>query len=192
MPDNRDELDRLLDSVLATYADPGPDSGLASRILSRLAAEAGPAPRRRWLPWVIALPAAAVLLLFILLSGPETNHRAVAPKQARVSQQPPAAPQAANRPAPSAAPIRRAGTPLGKPRPRRAALAAHWAPLPKLDFFPTPQPLSPEEQALVEFAAHASKSDRESLLKAKEQADAPLRIAAIEIKPLEPPASGAN
>ena len=32
MPE-KDDLDRLLDSALSTYADPGPESGLEERVL---------------------------------------------------------------------------------------------------------------------------------------------------------------
>lgn len=194
MPDNRDQLDRLLDSALATYSDPGPDSGLERRILDRMAADTAAAPRRRWLAWAIALPAAASLLLFIVLAGTRILHRpASAPPQAHTTAQPPApSSEAANSLRARPAPINRAETELRKPSPRRAHLEARPAPLPKLEIFPTPQPLSPQEQALVEFATHATPSERESLIAAKGHADAPLRIDAIEIKPLEPPAAGAN
>src|SRR6185312_1147206 len=74
LQDNRDQLDRVLDSALATYADPGPDSGLEQRILGRIANEATPAPRRRWLAWSIALPVAAGLLIFAVLAGPRLVH----------------------------------------------------------------------------------------------------------------------
>ncbi len=60
----KDELDSLLDAALVTYADPGPDSGLEQRILARISAEnfaaSAPAPRRRWLPWGIALAGACL------------------------------------------------------------------------------------------------------------------------------------
>lgn len=193
MHDSRDELDRLLDSALANYADPGPDSGLEGRIMSRMATETSPAPRRRWLAWAIALPAAAALLLFILFSYPWTNPPSSTPQQANVTQQQ-AAPsiEAANRPPSRPTPIRRSDTLPGRPHPSRKPLSANPAPLPKLDIFPTLQPLSPQEQALVDFAERATKSERESLIAAQRQADAPLRIAAIEIKPLEPSAAGAN
>jgi hypothetical protein len=221
--DNRGELDRLLDSALATYADPGPNSGLERRILNRLAVEATPAPRPRWLPWAIALPAAVALLLFILLSGTRPFHApSSAPPQAHSSSPPSpnSSRHAAENPgkdlyessnrhaAEEPGKVLYQGTtsvvpkkqsrergalaPAATPRPKRAVLAANSAPLPKLDVFPTPQPLSPEEQALVNFAARASKSEREALIAAQQQDDAPLRIAAIEIQPLEPPASGAH
>lgn len=191
MHDNRDEIDLLLDSALATYTDPGPDCALEQRILTRIAAEAHAAPRR-WLPWAIALPAAASLLIFILISHPWTNHTSVLPQQANVSHRPMPSTKAANRPSSQAAQTRRSKIPLRKQRPRHRALAVRSAPLPKLDIFPTPQPLSPQERALVNFAAHATKSERESLVTLQQQADAPLHIAAIQILPLQPPAAGAN
>lgn len=193
MPDNRDELDRLLDSALATYGDPGAESGLEERILSRMAAEANPAPRRRWPAWAMVLPVAASLLFLLLLSRPGTKSAPVATSQnAQPASRRAAGLEAANQPSSHPTPIHRARALLRKPRLGRTAVAAQSAPLPKLEIFPSPQPLGPQEQALVDFAAHATKSERESLIAAKPQTDAPLRIAALEIKPLEPPAAGAN
>lgn len=192
MHDSCDELDRLFDSALADYADPGPDSGLESRILSRIAEETHSTPRRRWLAWAVALPAAAIFLFFILISHPWTHHTPTIPQQADVSHQPAPSIQGANRPSSTPTLIHRSQAPVRKERPRRVAFATRSAPLPKLEIFPTPQPLTPQEQALVNFAAHASKSERESLVTAQQQADAPLHIAAIQIKPLQPPAAGAN
>lgn len=240
MPDNRDQLDRLLDSALATYADPGPDSDFEGRILSRMANERIPAPRRRWLKWAVALPVAAALVLFLSLSGVWRVQMTPSSPQARnlrqpsastpgevaekeraesgMSRQRPAVAKARHtldgangptevvpcyKPLPSScettssqpqrpAPMRRSDALLRKPNLHRVELAARSAPLPKLEIYPTPQPLSSQEEALVNFAAHAPQSERESLLSGQEQSDAPLRIAAIEIQPLEPPASGAN
>jgi hypothetical protein len=65
-------------------------------------------------------------------------------------------------------------------------------PLPKREVFPTPQPLSPEEQAFVEFAARAPETERQLFIEAQKRDDAPLSIAAIEIQPLDPPDHGGN
>lgn len=189
----------LIDAALATYADPGPDSGLDRRVMARIAearisAEASPR-RRRWLPWAIALPAVACLLLFLLmLSGPKPLHPpASGPAQARQSQEPPTrAEQSASPTTPQAAAARSVKAPGRRHRRRSQALAAKAIPLPKLDVFPAPRPLTPEEQALVEFAAHATKAERESFFAAQQQADEPLHIAAIQIAPIELPAPGAN
>jgi len=191
MPD-RDELDLLLRSALNTYADPGPESDLARRILARISAEAAPAPPRRWLPWVIAPPIAACLLVLIFRSGPWPAHRpsghagqTPTSTQSLIATAHPEMPST-----PRHIQSRNSRTP--EPQQHRAVLAAKTAPLPKLDVFPTPQPLTPEEQALAVFAAHAPESERQSLIEAQANADAPLSIAAIQIQPLEPPDQGAN
>ncbi|MDE3150299.1 MAG: hypothetical protein KGL37_12590 [Acidobacteriota bacterium] len=202
MREKNDDLDLLpdvlIDAALATYADPGPDSGLDRRVMARISEAriaAEPAPRRRWLPWAIALPAAACLLLFLLvLSGPKQLHPPSSnPEQANQSQEAPiAVARTAPSTAPQALPAHGTKAPGHGPRSRATALAAKPAPLPKLDVFPTPRPLTPEEQALVEFAAHATKAERESFFAAQQQADEPLQIVAIQIPPLEPPAPGTN
>ena len=85
-----DPLDRLLDSALATYADPALDAGLEKRVLEALTIErrtgeirSAPASSRRWLPWVIAVPLAASLLLSI---GTERFRHAPSSQQQQASQ----------------------------------------------------------------------------------------------------------
>lgn len=213
MPDNRDELDRLVDSALATYADPGPDSdlerrvlnriatetalatyadpgpdsGLEQRILSRIAAEAVRSSRRPWLGWSVALPfAAACLLLFILFSRPRTNHPAAKP-EANVARRPvtPSI-ETASHPAAHSTPNRHSETPLGKQRPRLNTLAAKSAPLPKLDVFPTPQPLTSQERALAAYVAHMPLAEQQSLARPR-QNPVPLNMASIRTLPMETP-----
>lgn len=196
MQDEHGQLDRVLDSALATYADPGPASGLERRILSRIANEASPAPRRRWLAWAIALPVAVGLLLFAVLAGSRLVHAPSSiPPQTRIlalqSEGSDMDASGAKGRIESVAPANQS-SPDTKMQPPHAVLETKSAPLPKLDVFPTPQPLSPEERALVEFAAHAPQSERESLMAAQREADASLRITAIEIMPLESPAAGEN
>lgn len=192
MHDSRNKLDRLLDSALADYADPGPDSGLESRILSGIPTETHATPRHRRLAWAIALPAAAILLLFIRISHPWTHRTSTMPQQANVSHRSTPFIATVNHPRPQVAQTRNSDALLQKDRPRHKALAARPVPLPKLDLFPTPQPLTPQERALVDFASHASNSERESLIAAQQQANAPLQISAIQIKPLPPPVPDTN
>lgn len=193
MPEN-DPLDRLIDSALATYADPSPGLALVQRALARVAAEGGHARTHRWLPWAIALPVATGLLILIMLSGSKPVHRAPdRTNHAQISQPPHIATTGTGQLflAHSAA-TQHVNTSRQQTPARRAAFVAKTAPLPKLNVFPTPQPLTPEEQALAEFAARASTSERQSLLTAQEQADAPLQIAAIQIQPIPPPTQGEN
>jgi len=193
MPEH-DELDLQIQQALKSYADPGRESGLEERILARIAAESAPAQRRRWLPWAIALPIAAGLLVFLLLSA----HRKAAPTQAHHLQAPMAQQTEVadvgqkTLTAPHATQIEKAGGVPRLPRLRGNVSAAKAPPLPKLDVFPMPRPLSPEERALAVFAARATEAERQSLIEAREQADAPIKIAAIEIQPLNPPDHGGN
>lgn len=190
MPE-RDDLNSMLDSALTTYGDPGPDSGLEQRVLTRVAAEAAPLPLRRWLPWAIALPVAACLLILVT-SRPKISHSPDAHSTGVNQASEPAAarpvPQLALQPAPA----RRGELAARKSRPQSVAIAAKSAPLPKLDVFPTPQALTPEEQALVAFARQAPASERKALLEAQKIKDEPLHIAAIYIPPIEPPEPDGN
>ena len=200
MPE-KDELDVLLDSALATYADPGPDSGLERRVLAALAAERAPgqergAGRARWMPWVIAVPVAASLLLWLLI--PRNNHSpSVQTEVAHRSDQ--VQRSSTITAAPSARSDKRKEIhPSGakalvhfskdaarlKPCPFKTVEGANCAPLPKLDVFPTPQAMTPQEQALVSATTEAPVPLRKALVEAQE--DAPVHIAAIHIPPVEP------
>jgi hypothetical protein len=197
---DRDELDLLIDSALSTYANPEPDSDFDQRILARVAAEVAPKPPRRWLPWAIALPAAACLVLIIVLSG--SRHTA-SPSGSGDHAQPTRQPLIATaQPTPStnplSTPVHRTKAPLSQLHFRLTSVPNRTAPLPKLDVFPTQQPLSPEEQAFVEFAARAPEPERQSLVEAQARTDAPIDIATIQaietikIQPLETPEEGGN
>jgi hypothetical protein len=67
---------------------------------------------------------------------------------------------------------------------------AQAAPLPKLDVFPTPQPLTAEERALVVIVTQTPLPAREALVEAQSLDAQPVRIAEIHIPQLEPPDPG--
>src|SRR5258708_31997743 len=74
---DKDDLDLLIDAALASYADPGPNDGLEHRMLARIGStrkvpETREAPRRRWLPWAVALPLTAGVFL-VFLTAPKTK-----------------------------------------------------------------------------------------------------------------------
>ncbi len=202
------DFDELLDSALSTYADPGPESGLEDRILARITASAvvarANAPRR-WLVWAFAIPAAACLLVALILPGVKTMHApAGRVSSGQVSSGPASSRQVAPVPAqPSPVTARSFESPalpsarsMREPRGPADQAALRPAPrpsrLPKLDVFPAPQPLSPEEEILARFATQASPAERALFLDAQRQAETPLPIAAIHIPPLDPPVKGDN
>jgi hypothetical protein len=199
MRDN-DELDAMLDSALASYSDPGPDLGLEQRILSRVSRESATKARRRWMPWAFAIPVAAcVVVLAMFASGLLARHsrEAVRPGESATRAHAPAVIAAQ----PDSLPVRTANraermtrtrASVSKAATQPAEIAASVAPLPKLEVFPTPQPLTPAEQELATYAANAPVPERQSLIEANKQVDTPLKIAAIHIPPLETPDKGAN
>jgi hypothetical protein len=213
MPE-RDELDLLLDAGLATYADPGLDSGLEERVLSALAAARMTTQERSrsaWWPkrlaWAVAVPLAASLLLWISIAKishapsshiqqaykPETakTPNAIAP---RIEAGGPAHPSEAKARVHPATSMRLIGSTQDKMKscPLRTSEAAKCAPLPKLDVFPKPTPPSMEEQALVIVANTGPASRREALIESQQHADAPLSIVALNIPPLAAPGEGKN
>lgn len=186
MPDDRDHLDLQIDSALSSYAEP--HAGLADRILTHLAstrANATTSTRKRWLPWAIALPLTACAVLILLLlprttRPPHTQqvHRSTLP-QAQSAQ---------NTTIPQPSHPRERHTQPHLVATRASRHAAHKpAPLPKLDVFPTPRPLSPEEQALVRFVATTPPSEIQAMQRAQQEQDKPLHIAAITIQPIQFP-----
>ena len=234
MPDpmrEKDDLDVLLDSALASYADPGPVSGLEKRVLAALEdARSSPqrAVRNRWLPWAVAVPIAASVLLWIAIANlkhaspmqhqqASQAHETPAPTQVETPAKHPAG---ANESAGEYAVLEghdftgsgetrfgagsvtghdfsravrravstRALAPEGCPS--HSIAGTSCAPLPKLDVFPSPQPLTREEETLVAAVTAGSEAERRALLEAQNRTDAPLSIADLHIPPLAPPDAG--
>jgi hypothetical protein len=185
-----DQLDRILKSALSNYGDPGMDAGLAERILAHVSSEqssnhSAPRWRSRLVLWT-ALPAAACLLiiLFVLkFASPVTQQSARTLQSSSTTN---------NSQAHGAASIASAPkTPLAIRRTQRGPVAvARSAPRPKLDLFPQPQPLSPEEQALYALAMQTPEKQRDAVLGVLKNDDAPLNVAALRIQPLEIPDTG--
>jgi hypothetical protein len=148
-------LDRELDAALAKYAAVEPRAGLEERILANLHAARTQVPEHRWWYWGVAVALAAVLLVVVTLtwkSGRSTPPQIVqnpSPTQKGPRQSPPQV--AANNEHESVTSI--------SARPRRsvhnpqAATVVAVAANPKLDVFPSPQPLSEQEQILADYVA---------------------------------------
>jgi hypothetical protein len=145
----QDELDTILDAALAKYAAADPRTGLEDRVLAHLRAERTRTPAPAWRRWSVAAALAVVVVAVALAlrPGKVTTHPAVgtqAPNQ-------PATQAASNRggsdslpPEPTA--VRKRTTPRTHPP---ILIAAQ----PKLDQFPSPQPLSDQERILAIYVA---------------------------------------
>jgi len=186
---DRDDLERALDSALASYVEPEPSSGLEARILASTTRADSRPNSLRWLPW--AIPALAALLLLAIFL---THRGTVRHEKLPVAIGLPGPRPSISSPPPAVASVQ---TPPPRPvLPRLARLnhviALERPPLPKLEVFPTPTPLSPEEQALVILVNRDPKEITQSATSNQGQTAEPLRIAAIQIPPLNPPDNGRN
>jgi hypothetical protein len=197
----KDDLNLLLDAALHSYSDPGAglDSGLEQRILHRIAEHAGvhaqSSRRRRLIPinrlWAVGLSLAAATVLLVIVSAPWRKTRPrVAPQVApyvAVDTQPTVE---SSRPTDHS--VTRTLAPSRRVQLRRERSTTHAAPqqAPKLAVFPTPTPLSAQEQALVRLVSSSSAQQQQDLMTAQQQAATPLRVAAISIPPIQPPQEG--
>jgi hypothetical protein len=183
---DRDELDLLLDSALATYIDAEAKPGLAQRILAATSQCEPRRPAFRWL--AVAVPAlAAVLVVAMLWRQHADSPSETAPAAARVVPSASGSGLAVGPEQVDHQVARRAV----KPTINQSTPSA----LPRRKVFPTPTPLAPQEQALMELASRRSEEVPAQVAKSatrSEQPVEPIHIAAIDIPPLNPPDKGAN
>lgn len=170
-----DALDRRIDAALRAYAEPPETMAArlaAARILERARVQPLRARRAVWWMGAVAVPACAVLIaaaaaLWMLHSAP-VPQMARAPRAPAVVTAPAAPPQAALARIPDAPASRSAPARRSRAHSDRAAATPH---LPKLAVFPTPRPLSAQEQALVAFAEHAPPAVQRAVLEEQKRWD---------------------
>jgi hypothetical protein len=145
-----DVLDRELDAALARYAAVEPRAGLEARVLAHLQAERERLSARSGWGWksVTALAAAVLILAAVLVwtSGRRTqavHHESAATPHAQVAG------NGANRPE---------GPPTPTVTSKASSRGAHHShrlatTVPKLEQFPSPQPLSEQEKMLATYVA---------------------------------------
>ena len=182
----RDLIESRIDAALASYAEPPaiPDARVAAaQVMARLGER--DASRRRW--WMWAAPVAACLLM-VLAVGVGRMMRTVAGPQ--IAWNPPSPPvhEAVGAPEHIPVEIRKMSAPgrrVWMRVNRMAALTAREQALPKLDVFPTPAPLSPQEQALVTFATKEPPEVKQQVIAAEQHIADPINIAELTIRPLD-------
>lgn len=148
------ELDRALDAALAKYAAVEPRAGLEERVLANLRAEWTQVGGRAWWRWSLAAAAVAVIVVAVALvwrSGRPSppvvaNHPAVTTQGS-----PESGTQAANRYGNAVRP--QGHRPIRRTNAHPPHFAAVVAASPKLDQFPSPQPLSEQEEILANYVA---------------------------------------
>ena len=199
--DEQDTIDERIDAALHRYAE-APEFSEPRVALARVRALAEQEPQGRWnsLVWVVPSSVIAVLIAVAVvwvLRVPRTPQIAWVPKAPGVTE---TGPQGL-KPAPSAA---RNGTtevvPFqntnhssrdsnrccgGRHGAIRAVAQEETRALPKQAVFPAPQPLSPQERALLEFVTQTPPEVAKQTIEAQEHLGDPIQIAAIRIRPLD-------
>jgi len=182
MSEREINLDRMIDSALSTYAEPAADSGLEARLRARIDAELRRSRRQRLMVWAAGVLAAAACTVLVIAPWRASSPHNVPRNNAR-NQNP--------RPVLGAGTITRHIDWPAAPQTHRAgqpAIARSTAP--KLDVFPTPEPVTTEEQALVRFAAQNTRLPKNAPMTDERPTVAPIEIAAISIAPIKLPSEG--
>jgi hypothetical protein len=174
----RDELDSTLDAALAKYAAVEPRAGLEGRVLANLRAGGGRAAQRWWWRWSVA--SAAVAITAVLIVATTLAWRSGKPSPPALANHSSTMPHAAKHPTtPVVANGRENQVRGNRARPQQRVATrrttAHRpqsivasAP-PKLDRFPSPQPLSEQEKIL---ASYVEKYPEEAVLLARARTEA--------------------
>jgi hypothetical protein len=155
------QMDELLDSLLAAYSSAEPRPGLETRILANLSAAEREVATARWWNWKwlwagMAVAAALIIIAVALIGG---RHRIAAPPTVVQTQQPaPSQPEVQS----SAPAIHSETARIHSRKPSTAPITQQNATLARRDrpaVFPTPTPLSEQEQLLLRYYASTPRDE---------------------------------
>lgn len=183
-----DRFDALIDRALRSYAEPAevPEARVAlARVMER--ARASESRRRGW--WALGSTAAAVGSAAMVVMG--TVLMMSNARRAEIAWTP-QAPGVVSEGMPSGTSIAKSHV-VAQPRSARLKKAfevretrtAVTKQLPKLDSFPTPRPLTAEEQALVAFAKHGPHEVQRAVLEDQKHWDDPIIVADLQEQPVQ-------
>jgi hypothetical protein len=150
-----DALDRELDAALANYATVEPRAGLEQRVLTNLQAEREKMASRAWWRWPVTVLLAAAVTIAV---GVSLMWRSAKTSPVVSVDRPPTKVQGGGQdgallagdvrnPPPLISSARR--KPTSRDRRRQSTVAAG----PKLEQFPSPQPMSEQEEILASYVA---------------------------------------
>jgi hypothetical protein len=151
---NDADLNRELDTSLAKFATVEPRAGLEERILANLLIERQRAAVHSWWRWPAVAALAAVIVIAVFMAWKPEK-----PKQEVATQHAPTATQSTEHGGPQVltnsknSSIRPHQQPGRRPKPNAFDESAVVASAPKLDQFPSPQPLSEQERMLTDYVA---------------------------------------
>lgn len=173
-----ERMDEWMDAALRSYAEPEgtTEPRLAFARLMEVARQQQLRRRKLLWLWAVAFPA-LVCLALVSMRADWDLHNPRVPEIAWIPQ-----PPVVVRPG-----LAGAGEKAARPdriHSLRRAAVAQQEHLPKLDVFPTPQPLSQEERALLRFAHNSTTNVQRDVIESQQHWDRPLVIAEVKIRPL--------
>ncbi len=192
-----DDLDKLLQEGLESYCDAEPLAGLEERVL-RHVRDKRTVIRWTWFGWAAATACASLLLAVIFgnFGGWPLDSRLTKGVHSTTADGPLSSELRVDRGSAAEKTAPHISNEVAANVPQRQAVHAHGGrglvslkrktrreELPKLEVFPTPHPLSPEERALVEFV-NQHPTEAAQLVDAERRSSEPIQIAAIHIEPL--------
>jgi hypothetical protein len=149
------QFNRELDAALANYAAAEPRPGLEDRVLANLRAERPRVTDRAWWRWSVASALAVIVIMTLALAwrSGKPSHPVVADHSTSAAQttKEPATQVVSNDSANDVRP--QASDPAKRRATRSVRREAVAAATPKLDQFPSPQPLSEQERILQSYVA---------------------------------------
>jgi hypothetical protein len=195
---DKDELDSLLDRALVTYADPGVAPDLAGRVLASIQHIDGRRRPDKWLPLVVGVAAfAGLLFVTLFLARHAAQPASISPtvELAKPHKSGPAGHMEENKSdAERTTRVVTSHFPLKTTYSGRGGFGGriHEQAVPRLEVFPAPAPLTVEERALATLVSQSSGDISQSIADRQKNAAEPVRIAAIQIQPINPPVNGEN
>jgi len=167
------ELDRLIDSALAGYSSAQPLAGLEERVLNRV--RLTDSARRRVLGWAVTIAVgASVVVAAIFLRIPHAPSPAMHDTAGIQTAAPPQSVPEELRVAPKRCRVR-----------IETRRAERGRPLPKLEQFPSPTPMTAEEQALRSFVERYPVGAQQAFAQLHKWSNEPVEIEPIQIPPIQ-------
>ena len=184
-PKDQENLHRWLERALVEYGNTEPRSGLEARVLANLSAEQERiTARQRWFCALTLTATAAVIVLAVWMES-NTGLRTKVPTSVTTASEQQA--ESKQRPVETAKPdVFQQSRKISSPRVHRNRTVHSFesAAAPKLDRFPSSQPLSEQERLLLAYLNQTPKEEV-VLAIAKTKSNEDLRVKDLEIQSLE-------
>jgi len=184
-PKDQENLHRWLDRALVEYGNAEPRPGLEARVLANLSAVRERITARQGWFWALTLTATAAVIVLAVWMESNTGLRTKVPTSVTTASEQQA--ESKQRPVETAKPdVFQQSRKIASPRAdrNRTLHGVKAAAAPKLDRFPSSQPLSEQERLLLAYL-NQTPNEEVMLTIAKAKSNEDLRVKDLQIQSLE-------